>query len=163
MHKFFAKSSTTAALPPSPALANPFLANPPFANPLTWGLLAAVLLDLPFPIAGPLPLWRGAVAWVALVPLLWGILTPSNVSRKNFLRRSALGAYLCGVAWYLLNCYWIYATMHTYGGIGPIASCGILLLYSLVLGLYFGVFGLLVALARKAFKSNTVPLLFAPF
>ncbi len=152
MHKFFFKSSTATALLPS-LLAHPF----------TWGLLAAVLLDLPFPIAGPLPPWRGAVAWFALVPLLYGILTPSNVSRKGFLRRSASGAYLCGVAWYLLNCYWIYATMHIYGGIGSIASCGILLLYSLVLGLYFGVFGLLIALAHKAFKSVTAPLLLAPF
>jgi apolipoprotein N-acyltransferase len=163
MHKFFAKSSAAVALRPSSVLASPLSSNPIFANPLTWGLLAAVLLDLPFPIAGPLPPWRGAVAWIALVPLLWGILTPSSVSRSSFLRRSALGGYVCGVAWYLINSYWIYATMHTYGGIGSLASLGILLLYSLVLGLYFGVFGLLVALARKAFKSSTVPLLLAPF
>ncbi len=78
------------------------------------------------------------------------------------MRRSVLGAYICGVAWYLLNCYWIYATMHIYGGIGAIASCGILLLYSLVLGLYFGVFGLLVALARKAASDKLVPLLLVP-
>jgi len=162
VHKFFAKSSAAAPLPSSVPAA-PLLANRFLLHPLTWGLLAAVLLDLPFPIAGPLPPWRGAVAWVALVPLLWGILTPANVSRKSVLRRSALGGYVCGVAWYLLNCYWIYATMHTYGGIGPIASCGILLLYSLVLGLYFGIFGLLVALAHKAFRSPTVPLLLAPF
>ncbi len=162
MHKFFTKPSA-AALLPSPVLASPSFANPFFANPLTWGLLAAVLLDLPFPIAGPLPPWRGAVAWVALVPLLWGILTASNASRRNFLRRSAWGAYICGVAWYLINSYWIYATMHIYGGIGPIASFGILLLYSLVLGLYFGVFGLLIALARKAFKSDALALLLAPF
>jgi apolipoprotein N-acyltransferase len=158
MHKFFLKSPTPSALLPSFVMASRLS-----ANPLTWGLLAAVLLDLPFPIAGPLPPWRGAIAWVALVPLLWGILTPSNVSRNKFLRRSAFGSYFCGVVWYLLNCYWIYATMHTYGGIGPVASCGILLLYSLVLGLYFGVFGLLIALARKASKSATPALLLAPF
>jgi apolipoprotein N-acyltransferase len=153
MHKFFVKSSTAPALLPFSILVSPWI----------WGLLSAVLLDLPFPIAGPLPPWRGAVAWVALIPLLWGILTSSNASREHFLRRSTLGAYVCGVAWYLINSYWIYATMHTYGGIGPFASFGILLLYSLVLGLYFGVFGLLVALARKAFKSITIPLLLAPF
>ncbi len=110
-----------------------------------------------------MPPWRGAVAWFAIVPMLCGILAPANVERKDFLRRSTLGAYICGVAWYLLNCYWIYATMHIYGDIGPLASCGILLLYSLVLGLYFGVFGFLIALSRKAFRNQTVPLLLAPF
>ncbi len=109
-----------------------------------------------------MPPWRGALAWIALVPLLWGLLTPGNAERPDYLRRSALGAYLCGVAWYLLNCYWIYATMHIYGGIGALASLGILLLYSLVLGLYFGVFGLLVALSRRALGTLTAPILLAP-
>jgi apolipoprotein N-acyltransferase len=153
MHKFFIKST----------FANSFFSQPIPASPWTWGLLSAVLLDLPFPVAGPMPLWRGALAWIAIVPILCGILAPANVVRRDFLRRSVMGAYICGVAWYLLNCYWIYATMHIYGGIGPLASCGILLLYSLVLGLYFGVFGLLVALVWKAFQSRAIALLFAPF
>ncbi len=140
---------------------NAFLRNL-WANPWVWGLASALLLDLPFPIAGPLPPWRGAVAWLALVPLLYGLLAAKNVEQAKYLRRSALGAYLCGVAWYLLNCYWIYATMHVYGGIGAVASCGILLLYSLVLGLYFGVFGLLVALTRRASPGAAIPLLLAP-
>ncbi len=109
-----------------------------------------------------MPPWRGAIAWLALVPLLYGLLAPENVSRPDYIRRSALSAYLCGVTWYLLNCYWIYATMHIYGGIGSLASCGILVLYSLVLGLYFGVFGLLTALTRRASGTLTVPLLLVP-
>jgi apolipoprotein N-acyltransferase len=143
-------------------LTSKFSANALLANPWAWGLLSAILLDLPFPIAGPMPPWRGAAAWLALVPLLYGLLVPANVARADYLRRSALGAYLCGVAWYLLNCYWIYATMHTYGGIGAFASCGILLLYSLVLGLYFGVFGFLVAISRRGSGTSTAPLLLAP-
>jgi apolipoprotein N-acyltransferase len=139
-----------------------FLDSRLLANPWIWGLASALLLDLPFPIAGPMPPWRGAVAWIAILPILAGILTPSNVDHKDFVRRSALGAYIAGVAWYLLNCYWIYATMHIYGGIGSLASCGILLLYSLVLGIYFGVFGLLVALARRTFGSWKITLLLAP-
>ena len=162
MHKFFVKSSPAPALLSSPVVANPLRTHPLFTSPWTWGLLAAGLLDLPFPIAGPLPPWRGAIAWIAVVPLLWGILAPPIEPRRHLLGRSVLGAYVCGVAWYLSNSYWIYATMHTYGGIGPIASFGILLLYSLVLGLYFGVFGLLVALAHRAFKGILIPLLLAP-
>jgi len=124
--------------------------------------LSAILLDLPFPVAGPMPPWRGAIAWVALIPLIWGVLQPAEAAGPSYLRRSAIGAYVCGVAWYVLNCYWIYATMHIYGGIGAPASCGILILYSLVLGLYFGVFGLLLALVRAAFDSRKTALLLAP-
>jgi len=139
-----------------------FFANPIVTNPWTWGIVSAILLDIPFPIAGPMPPWRGAVAWIVLVPVLCGILSEDQFAGRRYLWRSALGAYVCGVAWYLLNCYWIYATMHIYGGIGSVASCGILVLYSLVLGLYFGVFGLLVALTRQAFRSTTKALLLAP-
>jgi apolipoprotein N-acyltransferase len=110
-----------------------------------------------------MPPWRGAIAWIAVVPVLWGVLAPANVTATHYLRRSALGGYVFGVAWYVLNCYWIYATMHIYGGIGSLASCGILLLYSLVLGLYFGVFGLLIALTRRASGGLAWPLILAPF
>jgi apolipoprotein N-acyltransferase len=146
----------------NPVVSGPSFLSRLFVSPWISGLATAFLLNLPFPVAGPMPPWRGAIAWFALVPLLHGLLAAKNLERTDYLRRSALGAYLCGVAWYLLNCYWIYATMHTYGGIGSLASCGILLLYSLVLGLYFGVFGLLVALARAGFQSTNVALLLAP-
>ena len=95
MHKFSTKSS----------FANAFFRHPVLANPWTWGLFSAVLLDLPFPIAGPMPPSRGAIAWIAIVPLLCGILAPGKCGAQRLLRRSALGAYVCGVAWYLLNCY----------------------------------------------------------
>lgn len=127
------------------------------------GVLSAVLLDLPFPLAGPLPPWRAAFAWIALVPLLYAVLAEASVRRRGYLWRSALAAYVCGVLWYVLNCYWIYATMHIYGGIGVLASVGILLLMSLVLGLYFGVFGLVLALFRRAFRRPAAALLIAPF
>lgn len=41
---------------------------------LAAGVLTAILLDLPFPLAGPLPAWRTMFAWFALVPLLVGLL-----------------------------------------------------------------------------------------
>jgi len=132
---------------------------------LHWLLAAfsAFLLDLPFPIAGPLPLWRSAFAWIALVPLIYAVLSDGNLTHRHFLRRSFLLGYLCGVIWYVLNCYWIYATMHIYGGIGAAASAGILLLYSMVLGLYFGAFTLALAVVRKTSRSIAAPLLLAPF
>jgi apolipoprotein N-acyltransferase len=33
-------------------------------------VLSGVLQVLPFPIAGPVPVWRTALCWVALAPLL---------------------------------------------------------------------------------------------
>ena len=47
---------------------------------LSWVLAAesGVLLVLPFPVAGPLPHWRAALAWIALVPLLIALLVPRS-------------------------------------------------------------------------------------
>jgi apolipoprotein N-acyltransferase len=132
-------------------------------NPIFLGLLSAILLDLPFPIAGPMPPWRAVFGWVALVPLLYGLLVQSSVEAPRYLRRSALAGYACGILWYALNSYWIYDTMYQYGHVPPPGAVGILILYSLVLGLYFGLFGFLIALSRKAFRTNKVPLLLAPF
>lgn len=132
-------------------------------NPILLGLLSAILLDLPFPIAGPMSPWRAIFAWIALVPLLYGLLAQSNVEAPRYLRRSAFAGYACGILWYTLNSYWIYDTMYEYGHVPVPGAIGILILYSLVLGLYFGLFGFLIALSRKAFGTNTAPLLLAPF
>ena len=132
-------------------------------NPILLGLLSAVLLDLPFPIAGPMPPWRAAFSWIALVPLLYGLLSDWNVNAPHSLRRSAFAGYACGVLWYILNCYWIYDTMHIYGHVPAPGAAGILVLYSLVLGLYFALFAFLVVLTRKAFRTHTIPLMLAPF
>jgi apolipoprotein N-acyltransferase len=132
-------------------------------HPILLGLISAVLLDLPFPVAGPLPPWRAVFAWIALVPLLYGLLAESSVETPRYLRRSAFAGYACGILWYILNCYWIYDTMYLYGNVPAPGSAGIVLLYSLILGLYFGLFGFLIALTRKAFRSYVVALLLAPF
>jgi apolipoprotein N-acyltransferase len=126
-------------------------------------LLSAFLLNLPFPIAGPLPPWRAAFGWIALAPLLFSLLTPASAAHAKYLRRSALTAYLCGICWYVLNCYWIDRTMNLYGHVPAVGAAGILVLYSLVLGLYFGLFGLVVALLRRASGGVVAPLLLAPF
>jgi apolipoprotein N-acyltransferase len=110
--------------------------------PWAAAVLSAVLLELPFPVAGPMPAWRGVIAFVGLVPLLWAVLAPAETARP--LRRAFLLGYLCGVLWYAGNCYWIYDTMQIHGGVSPAGSVGILLLFSLVLGLYFGIFALAV-------------------
>jgi apolipoprotein N-acyltransferase len=110
-----------------------------------------------------MPPWRAALAWIALVPLLWSLLNERAVAHARYIRRAALTAYLCGVLWYILNCYWIYQTMLYYGGgIPPIGCAGIVLLFSAVLGLYFGLFGLITALVRRRF-GLLAALALAPF
>ncbi len=130
-----------------------------------WGAaaLSAGLLELPFPLAGPLPVWRAAFAWFGLVPLLWAILSPACVESPRPLRRGFLIAYFCGVLWYAGNCYWVRDTMLQYGDMPPLAPTLLLLGYSMVLGLYFGFFGLFVAMVRRATGSTRLALVAAPF
>ena len=126
------------------------------------GALSAVLLDLPFPLAGPMPPWRGVIAFFALVPLLYALFAPAHVRHIKYVRRSVLAGYVCGVLWYLLNSYWIYDTMHIYGGLpGPVASL-ILLGYALILGNYFAIFAWLVAVSRLAGGRALPALLLTP-
>jgi len=125
--------------------------------------LSAGLLELPFPIAGPMPPWRSVFAWFALVPLLWALLSAANSSRTHSLRRAFFVSYLCGVLWYVGNCYWIRDTMMHYGDMPPLAPELLTLGFSLVLGLYFGIFGWGVALVRRATGSTRMALVFAPF
>lgn len=127
-------------------------------------VLSALLLNLPFPIAGPLPPWRAVFGWFALVPLLYALLLPQNVAFRDYVRRSAIIAYICGVLWYVLNCYWVYQTMTQYAeGVSTLGGVGILLLFSAILGLYFGVFGVIIAWVRRRSGSVAAPLVLAPF
>src|ERR1019366_6715638 len=84
--------------------------------------LSAGLLELPFPLAGPLPVWRSVFAWFGLVPLLWALLSPATAEGLRPLRRAFLLAYACGILWYAGNCYWIYDTMQIHGGLPPVVS-----------------------------------------
>lgn len=142
--------------------------------------LSAGLLELPFPFAGPMPPWRSVFAWFGLVPLFWALLSDASDKNKNAvrvgsplsgteserrhpLRRAFFIAYLCGVLWYAGNCYWIRDTMMHYGDMPPLAPELLTLGFSLVLGLYFGLFGLGLAMVRRATGSTRIALAFAPF
>ncbi len=131
--------------------------------PILLALTSGFLLNLPFPIAGPLPPGRAAFGWIALVPLMYALLGALDATAPRYLRRSGLIGYLCGVVWYILNCYWIYHTMHLYAGVPAAGAAGIVVLYSMVLGLYFGLFGLLLAFLRRASQGILLPLAMAPF
>jgi apolipoprotein N-acyltransferase len=113
------------------------------------GAFSAALLVLAFPLAGPTPYWRTFFAWIAFVPLLLAVTPVENSSGRRALLRGAATAYGMGVLWYAGDCYWIYQTMLHYGGLPPAVSAGILALFCLILGLYFALFGFLLALIAK--------------
>ena len=125
--------------------------------------LSAGLLELPFPLAGPLPAWRSIFAWFALVPLLWALLSPECTEQPRPLRRGFLLGYLSGVLWFGGNCYWVRDTMQKYGDMPLGAPTLLLVAFSLYLGLYFGIFGFCVALVRRATGSTRWSLAAVPF
>ena len=57
-----------------------------------WGaaVLSAVLLELPLPIAGPMPPWRSIFAWFGLVPLLWALLSPNTTAGQTIIHLRVL-------------------------------------------------------------------------
>jgi apolipoprotein N-acyltransferase len=124
-------------------------------------VLSAVLLELPFPLAGPMPPWRSLFAWFGLAPLLWALMAAG--SRPRPLRLGFQLGYLAGVLWYMGNCYWVRDTMMKYGDMPPFAPELLLLGFSLVLGLYFGLFGLFVAAVHKKTGRRAYALAAAPF
>jgi apolipoprotein N-acyltransferase len=132
-------------------------------QPWLLGIVSAGLLLLPFSIIGPVPFWRTFFAWLAFIPVLCGLLSRQNLRRPRALLRGTLAAYLMGVLWFAGNCYWIYQTMLYFGGLPPLISAGILVAYSMVLGLYFAAFGLLLTATAKAFRSPAPALVAAPF
>jgi len=125
-------------------------------------LVSAGLQLLPFPIAGPTPLWRRLFCWICLVPLLCALLGVDRKGRPLRPLQTALLGYVCGIAWYLGNCYWIYQTMHIYGNIPGPVSLGILFLFALYLGLYLALFGWVLGVLRAKY-SIRVALIASPF
>ncbi len=124
-------------------------------------LLSAALMLVPFPLAGPVPSWRRLFCWICLVPLLCALAGRNSENQPlSALQSSAIG-YICGIAWFGGNCYWIYQTMFLYGGLPAAVSFGILILFSLYLGLYFALFGACFALMRR-WKSEAAALLISP-
>lgn len=126
-------------------------------------ILSGILQVLPFPIAGPVPVWRTIFCWVALTPLLYALLDRDRRGSQLTASQGALLGYACGFVWYLGNCYWVYQTMYLYGALPKSISAGILILFSLYLGLYHALFGGALAAIRHGGITRNRTLLLAPF
>lgn len=69
--------------------------------------------------------------------------------------------YVCGFLFYLIDCYWIYQTMYLYGGLPKPVALGIVILFSLYLGLYHALFAWILALVRRR-SGAMISLLVSP-
>jgi apolipoprotein N-acyltransferase len=125
-------------------------------------VLSGILQVLPFSIAGPTPLWRTTFCWIALLPLIWALIGNTKTGNPLTLLQGAALGYASGFIWYLGNCYWIFQTMNIYGGLSRPIAAGILILFSLYLGLYHALFGTLIAAFRNRFGRQSA-LLLVPF
>lgn len=110
-------------------------------------VFSAVLQTFIFPVAGALPQWRALLAWVGLVPWLW-LLLKLPLHHWRDVRTVTGWSYLCGALWYLGHCYWVFQTMHQYGGLSSGMSAVVLVLFCLYLGLYHALFGFLLGALR---------------
>jgi apolipoprotein N-acyltransferase len=112
-----------------------------------------------------------ALSWIAIAPLLIALLRtrrPETLqlegSAKLLPSRPLQGfvlGYACGILWYCGSCYWVYSTMKQYGGISAAGAAGLLVLFCLYLGLYHGLFGLIISVLAK--RSLRTALVASPF
>ena len=130
--------------------------------------LSSLLQVLIFPLAG-----LYVLSWVAFAPLIAALLRawPAGaleIDGSVNLQAAKPGqafllAYISGILWYAGTCYWIYNTMHEHGGLSVPVALLALFLFCLYLGLYHGLFGLLLSLTVGPGRDDRRALLAAPF
>jgi apolipoprotein N-acyltransferase len=116
-----------------------------------WGAAGAtaLLLILSFPNFEFYPL-----AWIALVPLL------VVIAKHPSPRRAFLLAWLVGTVFFYATCYWLTYSMIHYGGMPTALAYLLLLPAAIVIGVFPGLFALMLALSIK--QWNAWALLLAP-
>ena len=129
--------------------------------------LSSLLQVLIFPLPG-----LYVLSWVAFAPLIVALLRARpagalEVDGSVNLQAATPGqafllAYASGIIWYAGTCYWIYDTMHEHGGLSLGAAALALFLFCLYLGLYHGLFGLLLGLTAGPVRDNRRALIAVP-
>jgi apolipoprotein N-acyltransferase len=130
--------------------------------------LSTLLQVLIFPLAGIYVL-----SWIAFAPLIFALLQSRPVGALEIVGsvnlqaakpgQAFLLAYTSGILWYAGTCYWIYDTMHQYGGLSQPLALLALFLFCLYLGLYHGLFGLLLSFSAGPGRDHRRALVAAPF
>jgi apolipoprotein N-acyltransferase len=122
-------------------------------------LLSALLQIIIFPLPGV-----HVLSWLALAPLIVALLRTRPVGELEIAGSLNLApatpgqgfllAYICGILWYAGTCYWIYDTMRQYGGLSAPMAVLALFLFCCYLGLYHGLFGLLISLLAGPSRND---------
>ncbi len=130
-------------------------------------VISAVLQILIFPLPG-----LYGLCWFALTPLILAILRARPAGELEIEGSPRLQdatpwqgfvlGYVCGIIWYAGTCYWIFDTMRLYGGLSAPMALLVLFLFCCYLGLYHGLFGLLLAVLARA-RDDRPALVLAPF
>jgi apolipoprotein N-acyltransferase len=131
-------------------------------------VLSAVLQVLIFPLPGVY-----VFSWFALAPLIVVLLRARRAGVLEIgdsvrLRPASPGqafllAYVCGILCYAGTCYWVYDTMRQYGGLSAATAVLALFLFCGYLGLYHGLFGLLLSLLVQGSRDYRRAMATAPF
>jgi apolipoprotein N-acyltransferase len=130
--------------------------------------ISSLLQILIFPLPG-----LYVLSWVAIAPLIVAVLRARPAGELEVdgavnLRAATPGqafllGYASGILWFAGTCYWIYDTMHEHGGLSAPMAAMALFLFCLYLGLYHGLFGLLLGLAAGPGRDDRRALISAPF
>jgi apolipoprotein N-acyltransferase len=131
-------------------------------------LLSSVLQVLIFPLPG-----LYVLSWMAFAPLIVAVLRARPAGELEIdgsvnLRAATPGqafllGYVSGILWFAGTCYWIYDTMHEHGGLSVPVALLALFLFCLYLGLYHGLFGLLLGMAAGPGRDHRRALISIPF
>jgi apolipoprotein N-acyltransferase len=130
--------------------------------------VSSLLQVLIFPLPG-----LYVLSWVAFAPLIVAVLRARpagaleidgsvNLQAARPGQAFVLG-YASGILWFAGTCYWIYDTMHEHGGLSVPAAALALFLFCLYLGLYHGLFGLLLGWVAGPGRDNRLALISVPF
>ena len=95
-----------------------------------WAIVSAVALSFAFPRTQ-----ASWLAWFALVPLIYFPLSKGWTVRRAF----AVG-YVAGLAFFSIDCYWVYGVLKYYGELSRPAALGVLGAMVGELACFFGLF-----------------------
>ena len=131
-------------------------------------VLSAILQIVIFPLPN-----LYLLCWIAVAPLLVAILRarrPQTLQLQGAEKllpavpgQAFLLGWLTGIVWYCGNCYWVYSTMKQYGGLNAPEAAGLLVLFALYLGLYHGLFGLIISWLARGESGIRDALVLSPF
>jgi apolipoprotein N-acyltransferase len=106
--------------------------------------------------------------WVSLAPLIVAILGRGWEGERDRHCTTIAGGLLLGwvngIIFYAGTCFWIFHTLHVYGGISEAIAVLLMVLFLLAAGMHHGIFGLLLAgAARARHLGRNRALLLVPF